>query len=305
MGKMVHTRALGAYLGFAIGDAMGATTEFMTPREIESRYGTLKQIVGGGWLGVKPGQVTDDTQMSLSLGQSIIDGGGFSLPRVADGFVQWMRSKPIDIGSTVRRGIREYMLQGQLESAESEFSAGNGGLMRNFPIALYCLKDWQHFAPMTLRQCHFTHNNFIADEITLMFGEVTRCLLETGDKLAALKLVSRFIIEHPKYSYSRYKGENSGYIVHTFKCIMHHFFDSTSFEETIIRVVNQGGDADTNAAIAGILAGALYGVDSIPRRWRKKLDRAIAHEIHLQTDALLELPCVMLDDARTADRASG
>ena len=54
-------RALGAYLGLAIGDALGATVEFMRPREIQLQYGVHRDIVGGGWLKLARGQVTDDT----------------------------------------------------------------------------------------------------------------------------------------------------------------------------------------------------------------------------------------------------
>ena len=68
-------RALGAYLGLAIGDALGATVEFMTRREIEARYGEHNRIVGGGWLALKPGQVTDDTAMSLALLRDLISIG--------------------------------------------------------------------------------------------------------------------------------------------------------------------------------------------------------------------------------------
>ena len=64
-------RALGAYLGLALGDALGATVEFMTPREIAHRFaaqgGVHRHIIGGGWLKLAPGQVTDDTTMSLAL----------------------------------------------------------------------------------------------------------------------------------------------------------------------------------------------------------------------------------------------
>ncbi|MDP2804662.1 MAG: ADP-ribosylglycohydrolase family protein, partial [Gallionellaceae bacterium] len=59
-------RATAAYLGLAIGDALGSTVEFMTPREIALQYGTHNTLRGGGWLHLKPGQVTDDTTMSLA-----------------------------------------------------------------------------------------------------------------------------------------------------------------------------------------------------------------------------------------------
>ena len=68
----LHDRALGSYLGLAIGDALGATVEFMTPSEIVATHKVHRQILGGGWLRLKPGQVTDDTQMCLALGDAIL-----------------------------------------------------------------------------------------------------------------------------------------------------------------------------------------------------------------------------------------
>ena len=82
----IHRRALGAYLGLAIGDALGATVEFMTPREIQDTYGMHRKIIGGGWLKLKPGQVTDDTGMSLALGDAIISTNGFNTKAAADAF---------------------------------------------------------------------------------------------------------------------------------------------------------------------------------------------------------------------------
>lgn len=39
----------------------------------------------------------------------------------------------------------------------------------------------------------------------------------------------------------------------------------------IIDTVMQGGDTDTNAAIAGALLGALHGEDSLPGHWREAI----------------------------------
>jgi ADP-ribosyl-[dinitrogen reductase] hydrolase len=64
----IDSRAAGAYIGLAVGDALGATVEFMTPREIRAQYGVHDRVRGGGWLNLKRGSVTDDTTMSLALG---------------------------------------------------------------------------------------------------------------------------------------------------------------------------------------------------------------------------------------------
>lgn len=113
----LYDRALGAYLGLAIGDALGATVEFMTPREIRHRYGVHRDIVGGGWLKLPPGRVTDDTTMALALGDGLLAGerqhGGFSMPCVAETFVAWWRAKPVDCGNTCRRGILRYLQIGR------------------------------------------------------------------------------------------------------------------------------------------------------------------------------------------------
>jgi ADP-ribosyl-[dinitrogen reductase] hydrolase len=100
--EFILNRALGAYLGFACGDALGATVEFMTPKRIQHRYGVHKDMIGGGWLALDAGQVTDDTQMSLALGQAIIDHQGWHIEAVADNFVAWLESNPPDTGNTSR-----------------------------------------------------------------------------------------------------------------------------------------------------------------------------------------------------------
>ena len=62
----------GALFGVAVGDALGAPLEFMNAKEIQHKHGTVKEMIGGGWLNVKPGEVTDDTQMTIAaaLGRS-------------------------------------------------------------------------------------------------------------------------------------------------------------------------------------------------------------------------------------------
>src|SRR5450830_805247 len=135
-------KALGAYLGFAIGDALGATVEFMLPREIAHRYGVHRDIIGGGWLKLPAGQVTDDTGMSLALGSALLAGGVSAIQAqaqgdetlirlVGDAYVQWFKSKPVDCGNTCRRGIMRYMREGSLEGPLNPGDGGNGALMRN------------------------------------------------------------------------------------------------------------------------------------------------------------------------------
>ena len=112
-------RGMAAYLGLAIGDALGATVEFLTPNEIRHQIGLHSEITGGGWLRLKAGKVTDDTTMSLALGESIIARGCVDALAAAEAFDAWMRAKPVDIGNTVRRNLIAFRTTGKPEAHNS------------------------------------------------------------------------------------------------------------------------------------------------------------------------------------------
>jgi ADP-ribosyl-[dinitrogen reductase] hydrolase len=282
-------RALGAYLGLAIGDALGATVEFMTRREIEARYGEHNRIVGGGWLRLKPGQVTDDTAMSLALGRALIRRGGFDLKAVCDEFASWFRSRPPDIGNTCRRGISRYLANGTMQTAYNEGDAGNGACMRNLPVTLATFDAGGDFERWTLGQCHITHNHPFSDDATLALGRMIHSLLAGGGVKDCRRHADNLVEKHGAFRFSPYHGGCSAYVVDTAQTVLHFYFATDSFRSCLVAVVNQGGDADTTGAIAGMLAGATYGLSQIPSAWLQGLDAGIAAEIRRQTPMLLAI----------------
>ncbi|HMC12875.1 MAG TPA: ADP-ribosyl-[dinitrogen reductase] hydrolase [Gallionellaceae bacterium] len=287
--RHLHDRALGAYLGLAVGDALGATVEFMLPREIRYQYGVHKDIIGGGWLRLKAGRVTDDTEMSLALGRALIASGGWNANAVADSYVDWLKSRPVDIGNTCRRGIQRYILNGSLSSLASEGDAGNGAAMRNLPLVLLTLNDEQAFVELTLAQSHFTHNHPLSDAATLALGRMLRQMFREGKIKECREVVKSLVSEHPKFQFTPYPGRASGYIVDTMQTVLHHLFITDSFESLVVETINCGEDADTTGAIAGMLGGALYGVGAIPARWLDKLEQHVVSEIRQQVNKLLDL----------------
>lgn len=289
MNAELHNRALGAYLGLAIGDALGATVEFLLPREIQYQYGVHKEIIGGGWLRIRPGQVTDDTEMSLAMGAALIASGGWDAIAVADAFVTWLKSRPLDIGNTCRRGIQRYMVQGTLSGPRSESDGGNGAAMRIIPLVLATLNDDAAFRRQALEQAHITHNNQLSDIATLALGEMARILVKGGGLMECRALVKVLLSEYPKFRFEPYPGRASGYIVDTVQTVLHHFFANDSFESLLVATVNCGEDADTTGAIAGMLGGALYGANAIPQRWLEKLDAQVQAKIRQQVAELLQL----------------
>ena len=297
---MFLARAEAAYLGLAIGDALGATVEFMTPREIAHQYGVHRDIRGGGWLNVKPGQVTDDTTMALALGAAIIaDAGEVRALSCAQAFDRWMRGKPVDIGNTVRRNLLAFRRTGNPEAPPSEYDAGNGAAMRVLPVALAGVCHDEHVVRDAVHaQSHVTHNNPVSDAacelIVLSVQDFMR-----GEPLRQVyrRRIAPLIEVRPEFAYRHRRRENpSGWIVETMQAVLQSLMDADGFEHCLVDVVNRGGDADTTGAIAGMLAGALYGIEAIPARWLRSLDPAVRLACRQQATALVN--CGVAEKAR-------
>jgi ADP-ribosyl-[dinitrogen reductase] hydrolase len=273
----------------AIGDALGATTEFMTPCEIKAKHKVHRKIIGGGWLYLKPGQVTDDTEMSLAIGKALVIAGQWDLKGIADHFLGWMRSKPIDIGATCRRGIRDYKLKGQLEVPYNDWDAGNGAAMRMAPVALFTLGEPLLLEEYAVKQAHLTHNHALSDAACVVVGQMVQQAIFGTSRHKLHETTRELVAEYPSFRYNNYRGNAGPYVVDTLQTVFHYLFSTASFEECLVGVVNQGGDADTTGAIAGLIAGAFYGVDAIPARWLKKLNKEVRAEVENQANRLVKL----------------
>ena len=85
-------KVLGAFLDVAIGDALGGSLEFMSAEEIRAIYGGLvTEMVGGGWLNLAPGEITDDTQMTLCVAEGIAEcksGGSERIEAIGRCFIE-------------------------------------------------------------------------------------------------------------------------------------------------------------------------------------------------------------------------
>jgi len=294
----VIARGRASFLGLALGDALGATTEFMTPGEIKAQFKVHRKIIGGGWLRIKAGHVTDDTEMSLAIARAITENESWELESIARGFVDWMRSKPIDIGSTVRKGIRNYMRTGQLEVAANDWDAGNGAAMRMTPVALFTLGDDELMQRYSLEQARLTHNHPLSDAACICIGRMTQAALLGADRFELHKMTRDLVAEFPNFRFSHYDGQASGYVVETLRTVFHYLFTTSSFEECLIGIVNQGGDADTTGAIGGMIAGAFYGPEALPSKWLKRLNPEVRREVEVQALHLVQL-------SPWADRGTG
>jgi ADP-ribosyl-[dinitrogen reductase] hydrolase len=285
----LQDRALAAYLGLAVGDALGATVEFLTRSEIAERHGVHDQIIGGGWLKLAPGQVTDDTEMALALGRSLLRCDGLDARDLCEEFAAWLKSRPVDVGNTCRRGIRRYMTDGSVAGPYFDGDARNGAAMRILPLALATLGDPARAAAWTEAQCRTTHHHPHSDAAALALVQMLHALLAGEGKPGARAVADGLIELHRNFGFDPYRGQCSAYVVDTLQTVLHFYFNTESFGDCVVQTVNQGGDADTTGALAAMLAGATYGIDAIPKPWLGRLDRNVAAQIRSQVPDLLAL----------------
>lgn len=299
----------GALYGVAVGDALGAPLEFMTAGQIANQHGEVTEMIGGGWLRVKPGEVTDDTQMTLAVAEGIIEEPGNPIEAIGERFIAWARSGPKDIGGTCSRSINGAAAGGARRPTEDEWfraskdtakangrrSGGNGALMRTVYPGLYyqsrliAVETAAAIAQMT----HWDEESNEACEIyTDMIYLITEAVNKHGAAADKAQIVKETLhgTRYEIYPDAKETEElnPTGYVVDSMKCAMAAaFWNVESFERAVIDAANMGGDADTIAAITGGIAGAYYGYEAIPKRWIETLDPETRAQLDILTEAAL------------------
>lgn len=290
-------RAEGAFLGSAVGDALGASLEFMNPDSIIKEHGgPLTEIVGGGCWGVRPGQVTDDTEMALCLARSLELVGDYHPYAAVFQYIQWLNTDPFDVGATcrytlnaARNGIPAELAAKQFHIHSGGRSAGNGSLMRQAPLAVKYKDDLSALADAIALDTKLTHFDDLATETGVFFSrQVARLMQDPSAELETPEhLGVRQYFDLPLSEIQEIAMLQMGFCLTGFAIAMYALRNFESFEEGLIWAVNLGGDADTNGAIVGTILGAKFGVDSIPERWLSQLEPA--EEIrHLVSEMLAE-----------------
>lgn len=272
-----HNRILGSLLGFTIGDAMGATTEFMDREQIRSKYGEVTEILGGGWLHLYPGEVTDDTQMMIIVAKARMKGKEDFLSNCCTSFVKWLEGDPKDVGGACRTAImaggnkppQEWKrLSEERQKGDKVLDLGNGAVMRALFLAL---NGETHLA---VSQGQLTHNNNISD---YYIGEYCQAVIQ------ALNWSGSSLIK----TYSGLMNP-TGHVRNSVNNAIYWAHHTRSFSGALLGPVNHGGDADTIAALAGGIAGARFGADLIPKKWINTLDPNVVEDLKSMANWIME-----------------
>ena len=275
----VADRIGGGLLGVAAGDALGATLEFMTASEIRRRFGTHREITGGGPFHWRPGQGTDDTDLTWAVLAAYLD-GPYSLERVADNMLDWYHTRPRDIGGATARALGRLDRTGdpQASGNTGDRSCGNGSLMRCIPTAL-ARPDTDLRRRELIEISAITHAHTRCTDSCLAYGEIVNALLE-GQEVPDALAAARTLYLHPEVRGALdidpglpvERLRTSGYVIDSLACAVWAIQQDATFEEVIVALVNRGDDTDTTGAIAGGLMGTLLGTAAIPIRWRERLE---------------------------------
>lgn len=300
----MRDRFRGCLLGLACGDAVGTTNEF-APR---GSFEPLIDMVGGGPFDLEPGQWTDDTSMALCLATSLVERGGFDPRDQMDRYLRWLREgylsstgRCFDVGNTVARALALYDAAGDPFSGPTESdTAGNGSLMRLAPVPMFYVDDLSnaiHYSGESSRTTHGTREAvdacrlFGAMLVLALRGESMDLILLEGHRSAlpgAGLAPSVAYIAAGGYIGKRVDDvRGSGYVIASLEAALWSFQTTGSYRDAVLRAANLGDDADTTAAICGQIAGAHYGVGSIPGDWLERC--AMRADIERIADRLYEL----------------
>lgn len=288
--ERVRDRAIGALLGLAVGDAVGAAIEFSSKPE----FALIEDMIGGGPHGLEPGQWTDDTAMALALAESLDTNPELDPGDLMDRFVNWWKDgvysctgSCFDIGIATRRALDRYRRTGDPYAGSPDPRAsGNGALMRLSPVAIRHWRSLEAALDVARRQTRTTHGSPPTIDASCALACLLVKAIEGHPLTELLTGPEADAVEGGFRGVHRNEINGSGFVSESLQAALWAVNRTTDFRSAILIAANLGNDADTTAAIAGQLAGAVYGASGIPEDWLTKL--AWRDRLESRADQLFE-----------------
>ncbi len=297
---MIHLNQIKAItLGHAVADALGVPVEFYTRAELtESPVETME---GYGTYPYPAGCWSDDTSMSLCA-LDVLANGKCDFKEIMLNFGKWYYKDDFtptgtmfDVGNTCSYAIANYFEQEvPLDrcGVNEEYANGNGSLMRIYPFVLYMVASNGEIdkagIDLIFQASALTHTH-IRSQIgcaiyAFVLAELIKMPLSQSVYLGLSKAKGALEQYEELGHYARIFQEDfsklpieeiksGGYVVHTLEAAIWCLLTTNSYKECVLKAVNLGEDTDTVGAVAGSLAGALYGYDSIPTEWLGTMKR--------------------------------
>lgn len=283
-------RAQGCLAGQIAGDSLGSLVEFESPASIEQRYpGGARFLSDGGTWDTIAGQPTDDSELALALARSLALLGSYDEETVARAYAAWYASEPFDIGGTTRAALSRAAAAARAgkgvaaaaKEAANRSSQANGALMRISPLGVLGAR----LSPADLAACAradacLTHPHAVCQDANVVYTAAIAFAIRAGappDRIYdhALKTLeetglgpagSRCLREAESRPPADYE-HHQGWVLIALQNAFYQLLHAPNLEEGVVDTVRRGGDTDTNAAIAGALLGAVWGLQAVPQQW--------------------------------------
>jgi ADP-ribosyl-[dinitrogen reductase] hydrolase len=303
-------RAIGCIIGSAVGDALGAPFEFGQPGEYSSMfpqavYGGIGEMVGNRiWA---PGQFTDDTEMGIIVAESLLESNGIDVDDQLARFRAWGRSAK-DVGNLTREVLRSPLPASEaanqvMLARNGSNTAGNGSLMRAAAGAVFFASHGRAATIDAARKLSaVTHADPLCLWAVAMQHELVRIALEGDDPIDAIDEVVEMLPDEMRAIYQpllapswtpKSGGPGNASAMGALAQSVWALRRFDSYSDVVTAVIDLGKDTDSVAAVTGALAGAKFGIQSIPSRWVTYLhgqvtdaDGTIHHYDHLALQRL-------------------
>jgi ADP-ribosyl-[dinitrogen reductase] hydrolase len=241
----------------------------------------LAEYRSGGRHSRKKGEFTDDTLQAIAVAESLAASRGFCENDLVEKLSRSYIQKPEWFGPTstlffdlVRSGTVPHHAA-QIVHKKNHGSRTNGSVMRGFPLGLF------YPAPevyaVSLACSRITHYDPVGGHCSAFLNVMVSNMCRGSSRAAAFRH-ARSLCTHDEVhavlgSYDQYDPDPSLDAVLCSHAALYSFMHAKSPEMAILSAVNLGGDADTVGACTGALAGAYWGLDALPERWRAGLER--------------------------------
>ncbi len=288
--KVNTQRAIGAFVGGAVGDALGAPFEFKAGGLYSSTFpervvgGVGEMTGGGGW---SPGEFTDDTQMAIALAESLVANHGINSADIWERWRAWASSAK-DVGILTRQALSAESHDGAARAAELSNggkSAGNGSVMRNTPIAVFLFdQPLPVVIESAIEQSALTHNDPQAGFGAAIHAAMICAGIQGADMFGAIEDALALLPVEARETWGPLLSDawspsdsqlTNGTVWTCLAQAVWALRTSSTFEEAVTKAIDLGDDADTVGCVAGSLAGARWGIQAIPSRWSTYLNGSV------------------------------
>lgn len=273
MPDVLLDRSMGALLGLAVGDALGAPYEGLA----RDSYPRVSEYSAAGVHGLDPGGWTDDTAMAICLAESLLARGGLDERDLLARFLRWYRTgensctgEAVGISRKTRAALEGFERSGRIDAASELENAGNGAIMRLAPVAIFFHRSETEARHAAVRQARVTHTSEPVLAAAECFADLLVAGFRTGDPDAVSRADAPYrglaALRDPRGK-RREQISSAPRAVDTLEAALWCVGRAAGFDAAVIEAVNLGGDADTIGAVTGQLAGAVFGASAIPPRW--------------------------------------